>query len=219
MLHFASSASIEAVPGARRYRFVLGAKPSLPDEIVVHACLDHLQRADTSARVISVQRLAQDYGGPGRVFKVTRDALAGALERYGVAYGETLVTNRRGSVQLVVERDPTTQLSWLFGATTKVPDTASRARSTLVASRGAAHTSTQLASQEGESAHVTWREGLMADTLASVVRVRQRYVRSANVERDDLAQAVANYIPTGRSIDVLSRLRAMEHPRLDEPSR
>jgi len=50
-------------------------------------------------------------------------------------------------------------------------------------------------------------------TLGSAVRVRQHFVRSANVERDDLAQAVANYIPTGRSIDVLSRVaRAMEHP-------
>ena len=48
---------------------------------------------------------------------------------------------------------------------------------------------------------------------ADAVGVRQRFLRSANVEHDDLARAVTDYVPTGRSLDVLGRVaRAMQHP-------
>ena len=54
---------------------------------------------------------------------------------------------------------------------------------------------------------------MTALSLADIVRVRQRFLRSANVEHDDLARAVTDYVPTGRSLDVLGRVaRAMQFP-------
>jgi len=64
---------------ARRYRFVIGAKPTLPAEIVTYACLEYLAAADPGARTSTVSRLALSSGGPGRVFKLTEEAIAKAL--------------------------------------------------------------------------------------------------------------------------------------------
>src|SRR4051794_1301955 len=42
--------------------------------------------------------------------------------------------------------------------------------------------------------------------LADWVRVRQRFSRSANVERDSGREAVSGYLPTARALDVIGRL-------------
>lgn len=42
--------------------------------------------------------------------------------------------------------------------------------------------------------------------LSEFVRARPRFSRSANVERDHGAHAIEGYIPTGRAIDVVSRI-------------
>jgi energy-coupling factor transporter ATP-binding protein EcfA2 len=50
-------------------------------------------------------------------------------------------------------------------------------------------------------------------TLSDFIRPRSRFSRSANVERDHGSRAIAGYIPTGRAIDVVSRLaRGLSDP-------
>jgi hypothetical protein len=46
----------------------------------------------------------------------------------------------------------------------------------------------------------------MTSTLADFVQARSRFSRSANVERDHGPRAIEGYIPTGRAIDVISRI-------------
>src|ERR1700748_2052537 len=46
----------------------------------------------------------------------------------------------------------------------------------------------------------------MTTTLAAFVHARPRFSRSANVERDHGPRAIEGYIPTGRAIDVISRI-------------
>src|SRR5262245_17518801 len=45
-------------------------------------------------------------------------------------------------------------------------------------------------------------------SLSEFVSVRQRFVRSANVERDSDGEAVSGYIPTARALDVVGRIVA-----------
>ena len=53
----------------------------------------------------------------------------------------------------------------------------------------------------------------MTTTLAEFVYARSRFSRSANVERDHGPRAIEGYIPTGRAIDVISRIaRGLSDP-------
>lgn len=53
----------------------------------------------------------------------------------------------------------------------------------------------------------------MTTTLAEFVQARPRFSRSANVERDHGPRAIEGYIPTGRAIDVISRIaRGLSDP-------
>ena len=42
--------------------------------------------------------------------------------------------------------------------------------------------------------------------LSDQVRVTPRFARSANVERDLSVAAIEGYLPTGRALDVVSRI-------------
>jgi len=46
----------------------------------------------------------------------------------------------------------------------------------------------------------------MTSTLADFIAPRQRFSRSANVERDHGPRAIEGYMPTGRAVDVISRI-------------
>ncbi|MCC6630148.1 MAG: hypothetical protein IT340_22435 [Chloroflexi bacterium] len=48
----------------------------------------------------------------------------------------------------------------------------------------------------------------VAPSLQDIVRVRQRYARSANVERDAEGDVVGGYLPTARALDVVGRVAA-----------
>lgn len=91
---------------AHRFRFVIGVKPTLPAEIVSFACLDYLAITDPSARTCTISRLALNPGGPGRVFKLTDDAIAEALEYYGTTENGIRLTSVAGVQQIAVDGDP-----------------------------------------------------------------------------------------------------------------
>lgn len=98
---------LESVWGdARRYRFVIGPKSTLPPEILVYSCLEYLSATDSNARTSTISRLISGSGSPGRVFKLTEDALTAALELYRKEHDGVWLTTSAGVVQLAVDGDP-----------------------------------------------------------------------------------------------------------------
>lgn len=100
-----------SVPGERRtYRFLVGAKTTLPDPLVTFACLDFL--ADSpGTRTATLTRLAVDPGSPGRVFKLDEEALGDALNRHEQAGGPVSVGTVAGITQASWPEEPA-PLAW-----------------------------------------------------------------------------------------------------------
>lgn len=71
---------IRRAPAPGRYRFILGAKPTLPSEVATAAALEYADGTVTGGKSITVSRLAQDPGSPGRAFKLNEAELLAALE-------------------------------------------------------------------------------------------------------------------------------------------
>jgi hypothetical protein len=89
------------------YRFVLGQKSSLPDDLIVYAVLDFLAFSGATGRTITVPRLATSPGGPGRVFKLTEPALGEAVARYADRPGSPVqASSPAGVLQLAVTEEP-----------------------------------------------------------------------------------------------------------------
>ena len=54
----------------------------------------------------------------------------------------------------------------------------------------------------------------MTNTLSVLAGVRQRFSRSANIERDNSTDAISGYLPTARALDVVRRVvDGIEDPR------
>lgn len=97
---------IEPVPGeSRTHRFVVGAKPTLPDQVVAYASVEFMARG-AAASTITLARLAQDTGSPGRVFKLTEGSLGEALTRFAASSRDVQVAEPGGVKQLVVSGNP-----------------------------------------------------------------------------------------------------------------
>ena len=74
---------------SRRYRFVMGAKSTLPPEIVLYACADFLARVDAHAKTAVMSRLATEPGAPGRAFKLSEAEMVAMMEE--LAEGQGLI--------------------------------------------------------------------------------------------------------------------------------
>jgi Protein of unknown function (DUF4007) len=61
------------------FEFRRGAKRSLPDEVFCYALLDYWQGLEHAGSVMAFDRVAHDYGSPGRVFKLDENAVADRL--------------------------------------------------------------------------------------------------------------------------------------------
>ncbi len=61
------------------FEFRRGAKRSLPNGIFAYALLDYWQRLEHAGSVMAFDRVAHDYGSPGRVFKLDEGAVADRL--------------------------------------------------------------------------------------------------------------------------------------------
>ena len=92
--------------GERRFRFVVGPKPTLPPEIVFYACADFLARTESGANTVSVSRLATEAGAPGRVFKVSEADLVELLEEAVRDVPHASLARPAGAVQLALADDP-----------------------------------------------------------------------------------------------------------------
>lgn len=61
------------------FEFRRGLKRSLPDGVFAFALLDYWQRLEHSGSVMAFDRVAHDYGSPGRVFKLDESSVAERL--------------------------------------------------------------------------------------------------------------------------------------------
>ncbi|WP_229509582.1 DUF4007 family protein [Massilia sp. CCM 8734] len=61
------------------FEFRRGAKRSLPDGVFAYALLDYWERMQHVGSVMAFDRVAYDYGSPGRVFKLDENSVADRL--------------------------------------------------------------------------------------------------------------------------------------------
>lgn len=84
------------------FEFRRGSKRLLPDGVFAFALLDYWQRLEHSGSVMAFDRIAHDYGAPGRVFKLDEAAVADrlmALER--LSQGQIQWTEQAGIRQII----------------------------------------------------------------------------------------------------------------------
>lgn len=88
------------------FEFRRGAKKSLPDGIFAYALLDYWENLGHSGSVMAFDRVAHDYGSPGRVFKLDEHSVADrliALE--DLSKGQLLWTEQAGIKQVTRKLD------------------------------------------------------------------------------------------------------------------
>jgi len=89
------------------YRFTLGSKPTLPDEIITAAVLDYVMATrDPNVRTVLVSRVANDPGSPGRLFKLTENDMGKALSRIAANHDQLTLAAPTGVTQLGWSADP-----------------------------------------------------------------------------------------------------------------
>ena len=62
-----------------QYRFAQGQKPTLPPAILVYAVLDYVVKSKLNGNSISIDRLSNETGSPGKVFKVTEREILNSI--------------------------------------------------------------------------------------------------------------------------------------------
>lgn len=84
------------------YRFQIGAKPNLPDLMVLLTCLHYLVQHETSSA--TVPRLTTDTASPGKVFRLTESVITEALIRSAGKIEGIEVTSPAGVPQLTTDK-------------------------------------------------------------------------------------------------------------------
>ena len=89
-----------------RYRFALGAKPTLSPAILAYAALDYVVHTNTGGNTVTLGRLAHEPGAPGKVFKLSEGELLAALEPLVDGTDSLALTATTGAVQLSWSDEP-----------------------------------------------------------------------------------------------------------------
>lgn len=97
--------------GRSEWEFTTGSRISLPDRVVAYACLDYAARTTRGAGSISLARLANEHGAPGRAFRVREPDIATALERVAATTPGLQVVEAVGQRSLAFTSDPF-ELAW-----------------------------------------------------------------------------------------------------------
>ncbi|MBP0021505.1 MAG: DUF4007 family protein [Cyanobacteria bacterium SBLK] len=91
---------------AQQYSFRIGAKMSLPSEIIVAACLQ-FAAAKGGQKTISLSSLSYELGSPGLVFKLPESAIYNAIEDILPAWPKNLnLSDTAGIIQFSFQDDP-----------------------------------------------------------------------------------------------------------------
>jgi hypothetical protein len=85
------------------FEFRRGAKRSLPDGIFAFALLEYWQRQRAGA-VMAFDRVAHDYGSPGRVFKLDEEAVAERLMALDALTGGDIQWTEQAGIRQVMRR-------------------------------------------------------------------------------------------------------------------
>jgi len=97
---------IKQTSEAKYYTFNVGKKLSLPDELIVYACLDFAASVSREVRSINISRLLYDEGSPGLVFKLTQGALFEAIENVSSILSSISLSDTAGVIQFFYDKDP-----------------------------------------------------------------------------------------------------------------
>lgn len=90
------------------FRFSSGIRPGLTPEIVAAITFDYLARIQTRAQSITINRLANDPGSPGKTLRLHEDELATLLTNASRTHEDVSVVSPVGNVQLQWANNPDT---------------------------------------------------------------------------------------------------------------
>lgn len=90
----------------RTWRFTTTARTSLPPRFVAFACLDYAARSGRQAGSVSLARLANEPGGPGRAFRMREPELAAALADICENHDDLRIADAVGQRSLAFLEDP-----------------------------------------------------------------------------------------------------------------
>jgi hypothetical protein len=96
--------------GSPEWQFTTGTRTSLPARVLAYACLDYAATAGGSTSV-SLARLANEAGSPGRAFRVREPVIAAALEQVAGDHPELQITETVGQRRLSYSAKPSA-LAW-----------------------------------------------------------------------------------------------------------
>jgi hypothetical protein len=98
---------LEATSGrGHLWRFTGTACASLPSRIVGYACLDYASRHTSKGGSVTLARLANEPGSPGRAFRLREPDIAAALEEISGLHPAISVTDAVGHRSLVTRGNP-----------------------------------------------------------------------------------------------------------------
>jgi hypothetical protein len=86
--------------------FDIGAKASLPAEVILATSLEFAAAKSPTTRTISLRRLMSDIGSPGLAFKLTERTLFEALDHAGRTVPGVALSDAADVTQLVFREDP-----------------------------------------------------------------------------------------------------------------
>ena len=103
---FSELGLIHTAGESKRYTFRVGAKATLPPEIIVAACLDYASWRSYGTKTLALSRLLYDGGSPGMVFKLTEEALCDAIEKMAKQNHQIALSDTAGLIQFSFNSEP-----------------------------------------------------------------------------------------------------------------
>lgn len=91
-------------PVNNHYEFVRGPKPTLPDAILGFALVEHWQQVAPNRETLTFEQISHGVGSPGRVFKLSEDALLERLERIDAWSRKTMMFDQTAGLRQVLRR-------------------------------------------------------------------------------------------------------------------
>jgi hypothetical protein len=88
------------------YRFLVGAKPTLPGHVFAAAVTDFVHRTGSTAQTINLSRALTEPGSPGRVFRLTDEAVLDLLTDAASGSSVFAVVTSAGAPQIKLEVPP-----------------------------------------------------------------------------------------------------------------
>jgi hypothetical protein len=108
---FSELGLIHTAGEAKRYTFRIGSKANLPPEIIVATCLEYASYDNSGSKTLNLSRLLYDAGSPGRVFKLTEEALCDAIEKVARENAQITLSDTAGLIQLSFTADNPLELA------------------------------------------------------------------------------------------------------------